>query len=122
MATLPNALLVTESDVRARARSSRSNRAMATSRRARLSEATMTSMACRRISIGLAAAGLLFGVSTDAHAQKYVKGERPQTRGYSLAVITEGGRTVWLGGQIATVDDTGKSLAGDFDGQVRQIF
>src|SRR5436190_10379910 len=85
-------------------------------------EATMTSMACRRISIGLAAAGLLFGVSTDAHAQKYVKGERPQTRGYSLAVSTEGGKTVWLGGQIATVDDTGKSLAGDFEGQVRQIF
>jgi enamine deaminase RidA (YjgF/YER057c/UK114 family) len=82
----------------------------------------MTSMACRRISIGIAAAVLLFGCSTAAHAQKYVKGERPQTRGYSLAVITEGGKTVWLGGQIATVDDTGKSLAGDFDGQVRQIF
>ena len=26
------------------------------------------------------------------------------------------------GGQIATVDDSGKSLAGDFEGQVRQIF
>ena len=82
----------------------------------------MTSMACWRVSITLAAAVLLFGFSRTAHAQKYVKGERPQTRGYSLAVITEGGKTVWLGGQIATVDDTGKSLAGDFDGQVRQIF
>ena len=82
----------------------------------------MTSMACRRVSITLAAAVLLFGFSSTAHAQKYVKGERPQTRGYSLAVITEGGKTVWLGGQIATVDDTGKSLAGDFDGQVRQAF
>ena len=29
---------------------------------------------------------------------------------------------VWLAGQIATVDDAGKSLASDFDGQVRQIF
>jgi 2-iminobutanoate/2-iminopropanoate deaminase len=82
----------------------------------------MTSTACARISIWFAAVVLLFGLSGTAHAQKYVKGERPQTRGYSLAVITEGGRTVWLGGQIATVDDTGKSLAGDFDGQVRQIF
>ena len=61
----------------------------------------MTSMACRRVSITLAAAVLLFGFSSTAHAQKYVKGERPQTRGYSLAVITEGGKTVWLGGQIA---------------------
>jgi enamine deaminase RidA (YjgF/YER057c/UK114 family) len=37
-------------------------------------------------------------------------------------VITEGGKIVWLAGQIATVDDAGKSLAGDFEGQVRQIF
>ena len=82
----------------------------------------MTSMVFRRISIGIAAAVLLFGASTTLYAQQYVKGERPQQRGYSLAVITEGGKTVWLGGQIATVDDTGKSLAGDFEGQVRQIF
>ena len=82
----------------------------------------MTSMAFRRISIGITAAALVLGFTIPLHAQKYVKGERPQQRGYSLAVITEGGKTVWLGGQIATVDDSGKSLAGDFEGQVRQIF
>src|SRR5215217_6627464 len=82
----------------------------------------MTSTACSRISIGTAAATLLFGCSTTLHAQTFIKGDRPQQRGYSLAVITEGGKTVWLGGQIATVDDAGKSLAGDFEGQVRQIF
>ena len=82
----------------------------------------MTSMALRRISIGITAAVLVFGFSIPLHAQKYIKGERPQQRGYSLAVITDGGKTVWLGGQIATVDDSGKSLAGDFDGQVRQVF
>ena len=82
----------------------------------------MTSTAFRRTSISIATAVLLFGFSTALHAQSYIKGERPQQRGYSLAVITEGGKTVWLGGQIATVDDAGKSLAGDFDGQVRQIF
>ena len=85
-------------------------------------EAKMSSTASRHASIGIAAAVLVFGFSTTVHAQQYVKGERPQQRGYSLAVITEGGKTVWLGGQIATVDDTGKSLAGDFEGQVRQIF
>jgi enamine deaminase RidA (YjgF/YER057c/UK114 family) len=37
-------------------------------------------------------------------------------------VITEGGRTIWLAGQIATADDAGRSLAGDFEGQVRQLF
>lgn len=82
----------------------------------------MSSMAFRRISTGITAAALVVAFSTPSRAQKYVKGERPQQRGYSLAVITEGGKTVWLGGQIATVDDSGKSLAGDFEGQVRQIF
>jgi 2-iminobutanoate/2-iminopropanoate deaminase len=53
---------------------------------------------------------------------KYVKTERAQQRGYSKAVMTEGGKTVWLAGQTATVDDSGKSLATDFDGQTRQIF
>jgi 2-iminobutanoate/2-iminopropanoate deaminase len=38
------------------------------------------------------------------------------------AVIIEGGKTVWLAGQTATVDDSGRSLAGDFEGQVRQPF
>ena len=65
----------------------------------------MTATACSRISIGIAAATLWVVLSPTLHAQKYIKGERPQTRGYSLAVITEGGKTVWLGGQIATVDD-----------------
>ena len=82
----------------------------------------MTSTACSRISVGIAAVTLCFGLSATVHAQQYIKGERPQQRGYSLAVITEGGKTVWLGGQIAVVDDAGRSLAGDFEGQVRQVF
>ena len=55
-------------------------------------------------------------------AKDYIKGDRPQQSGYSLAVVTEGGKIVWLGGQTGYVDDAGKSLAGDFDGQVRQVF
>jgi enamine deaminase RidA (YjgF/YER057c/UK114 family) len=53
---------------------------------------------------------------------KHIKTERAQQRGYSPAVITEGGRIVWLAGQTGTVDESGKSLAGDFEGQARQIF
>jgi len=51
-----------------------------------------------------------------------IKTDRAQQRGYSPAVITEGGRIVWLAGQTGTVDDSGKSLANDFEGQARQIF
>ena len=82
----------------------------------------MTLTAFSRISIGMAAATLFVGLSPTLQAQDFIKGERPQQRGYSLAVITEGGKTVWLAGQTATADDSGKSLAGDFEGQVRQIF
>jgi 2-iminobutanoate/2-iminopropanoate deaminase len=57
-----------------------------------------------------------------AFSRRFIKQERPQQRGYSAAVITEGGKTVWLAGQTATVDDSGKPLADDFEGQVRQIF
>ena len=74
-----------------------------------------------RTLLGVVALGLL-AFSAVGHARDYLKGERPQQRGYSEAVITDGGKRVWLAGQIATVDDAGKSLASDFDGQVRQIF
>ncbi len=82
----------------------------------------MNSTAFSRTSISVAALTGLLAFSAVAHAKDYLKGERPQQRGYSEAVITEGGRTVWLAGQTATVDDAGKSLAGDFEGQVRQLF
>jgi len=37
-------------------------------------------------------------------------------------VITEGGKTVWLAGHAGLEDASGKSLAGDFDAQVRAAF
>ena len=52
----------------------------------------------------------------------FVKREAAQARAYSQAVITEGGRAVWLAGQVGAADASGKSLAGDFDGQVREVF
>jgi 2-iminobutanoate/2-iminopropanoate deaminase len=61
--------------------------------------------------------------STDStKSKRYVKRERPQTRGYSQAVLTTGGTTIWLAGQTAAEDATGKSLVGNFDGQVHEIF
>jgi 2-iminobutanoate/2-iminopropanoate deaminase len=77
----------------------------------------------KSISIGFSVATLSFGLADGAlGAKEFVKDPRAQTRGYSMAVVTEGGKTIWLAGQTATVDDSGKSLAGDFEGQVRQLF
>lgn len=46
-----------------------------------------------------------------------------QKRAFSPAVVTEGtGRIVWLAGHTGQADDDGRSLAGDFDAQCRQVF
>jgi enamine deaminase RidA (YjgF/YER057c/UK114 family) len=89
---------------------------------AQIRETNMLSMASPRGFIGFIAAILLLGLTTPLPAKDFIKGERPQQRGYSQAVITDGGKIVWLAGVLAVVDDSGKSLAGDLDGQVRQIF
>ena len=54
--------------------------------------------------------------------RSHIKRETAQARAYSQAVVTAGGRTIWLAGQVAVEDGAGRSLAGDFDGQVREIF
>ena len=55
-------------------------------------------------------------------AQYLEKTEFQASRAFSPAVITEGGRTVWLAGQTATRDQAGKDISGDFEAQVRTIF
>jgi enamine deaminase RidA (YjgF/YER057c/UK114 family) len=82
----------------------------------------MSPVTLTRILITIAVLSTLGTFAVVANSKEYIKGDRPQQRGYSEAVITEGGKTVWLAGQIALVDDNGKSLAGDFEGQVRQLF
>jgi 2-iminobutanoate/2-iminopropanoate deaminase len=54
---------------------------------------------------------------------QYVEGSAAQKeRAFSPAVITRGGRTIWLAGQTTTEDLNGKSLVGDFQGQARTVF
>jgi enamine deaminase RidA (YjgF/YER057c/UK114 family) len=62
------------------------------------------------------------GSSGQGSVRRYIKREAAQARAYSQAVITEGGKTVWLAGQVGAADASGRSIAGDFDGQVREVF
>jgi 2-iminobutanoate/2-iminopropanoate deaminase len=55
-------------------------------------------------------------------AQYMEKTEAQAARAYSPAVITQGGRTVWLAGQTATRDEAGQDISGNFEAQVRTIF
>jgi 2-iminobutanoate/2-iminopropanoate deaminase len=48
--------------------------------------------------------------------------ERQKTRAYSPAVITDGGRIVWMAGQTATTAADGRDIAGDFEAQTVRVF
>jgi 2-iminobutanoate/2-iminopropanoate deaminase len=54
--------------------------------------------------------------------KSYVRGTWQRNRAFSPAVITEGGKIVWIAGHTGSKTDDGKSLAGDFDSQTRQTF
>ena len=48
--------------------------------------------------------------------------EFQKVRAYSPAVITEGGRIIWMAGQTALQDGDGRDIAGDFEAQTRRVF
>ena len=54
--------------------------------------------------------------------REYFKGTAEEDRAYSPAIEVSGGTTVYLAGVGATTDADGKSLGGDFEGQVRASF
>jgi 2-iminobutanoate/2-iminopropanoate deaminase len=70
----------------------------------------------------LAAAGAANAKAQALRAKDFLKSDSSQKNAYSDAVITESGRTIWIAGQGAPVDASGKSLAGDFDAQARATF
>jgi len=74
-------------------------------------------MKAARVMMGCLATALAFAATTTTAIGKqcYAPDERAQQRAFSRVVTTEGGKTLWLGGQ------TGAPTA-NFDQQVRGIF
>src|SRR5581483_7725180 len=63
------------------------------------------------------------GAAMSAAKIQHLEGnERQKSRAYSPAVITEGGRIVWLAGQTTTTDLDGRDISGRFDEQARTVF
>ena len=60
--------------------------------------------------------------ATPAKVQHLEATDFQKSRGFSPAVITEGGKTVWLAGQTTVTDLEGKDISGKFDEQARTIF
>ena len=48
--------------------------------------------------------------------------EWQKSRSFCPAVITEGGRIVWLAGQTTVTDLDGRNITGDFEAQARTVF
>jgi 2-iminobutanoate/2-iminopropanoate deaminase len=69
------------------------------------------------------AAGSIFaGLIVPVSAAEYLQGtERTRSRAYSPAVVTDGGKIIWLAGQTGFRDDQGKEVIG-FEAQARQTF
>jgi 2-iminobutanoate/2-iminopropanoate deaminase len=79
--------------------------------------------------IGGVGAGLAWGrVARSAQQQpapaaQYLEGNAFQKeRAYSPAVMTQGGKIIWLAGAEAAADNNGKLVASDFEAQAREAF
>jgi 2-iminobutanoate/2-iminopropanoate deaminase len=82
--------------------------------------------------VGIVGAGLWLLLGTNASSApqqsapsvQYLEGSAFQKeRAYSPAVVTQGGKIVWVAGHEAASDsNNGKLAADDFDGQVRASF
>ena len=54
---------------------------------------------------------------------RHIEGtDQQKSRSFSPAVITEGGKIVWLAGQTTLTDLQGRDISGKFDEQARTIF
>ena len=68
--------------------------------------------------VGIAAALCIAAWATPLSAKQcYAPDARARERAFSRAVISEGGKTIWLGGQTAALPPVA-----DFDAQVRDVF
>lgn len=70
----------------------------------------------------LLATALLLGARDVRGADYLEKTDFQKSRAFSPAVVTDGGRIVWLAGQTATTDAEGKDISGNFEAQVRRCF
>jgi enamine deaminase RidA (YjgF/YER057c/UK114 family) len=66
---------------------------------------------------------LLSVLALPAAAAEYMeKTPFQMSRAFSPAVVTDGGKIVWVAGQTATRDKDDKDISGNFEAQVRQVF
>ncbi|MEN3378191.1 MAG: 2-iminobutanoate/2-iminopropanoate deaminase [Hyphomicrobiales bacterium] len=70
----------------------------------------------------LALTAILFAAGPAGAAEYLDKTDMQKARAFSPAVVSEGGRTVYLAGQTTLTDENGANIAGNFEAQARTIF
>jgi len=70
----------------------------------------------------LALTASLFAAGPAGAAEYLDKTDMQKARAFSPAVVSEGGRTVYLAGQTTLTDESGANIAGNFEAQARTIF
>ena len=70
----------------------------------------------------LALTTILFAAGPAGAAEYLDKTDMQKARAFSPAVVSEGGRTVYLAGQTTLTDENGANIAGNFEAQARTIF
>src|SRR2546426_10712915 len=69
------------------------------------------------------AAALLVSVGAAAQAADYLeKTDFQKSRAFSPAVVTEGGKIVWMAGQAAITDADSKDISGNLEAPTRRVF
>jgi 2-iminobutanoate/2-iminopropanoate deaminase len=61
-------------------------------------------------------------IMADQVKRECLKDDWAETRAFSPAVVTEGGRIAWLAGVTTTKDKDGNDIGGKFEAQVHEIF
>jgi len=70
----------------------------------------------------LALTTILFAAGPAGAAEYLDKTDMQKARAFSPAVVSEGGRTVYLAGQTTLTDENGANIAGNFEAQARTVF
>ena len=61
-------------------------------------------------------------IMADDAKRECLKDDWAETRAFSPAVVTEGGKIAWLAGVTTTKDKDGNDIGGEFEAQAHEIF
>jgi 2-iminobutanoate/2-iminopropanoate deaminase len=72
--------------------------------------------------VAIAFPAISYSQESSTVSREYLTLDWTEKRSFSPAVVTQGGKTVWLAGVTAPFDADRNSLAGDFEAQTHEVF